>query len=71
MIFCPNECIGVGSGKGEGWPAARSMRDTQHARGLTLPALRELLQNFSEGKLPQLAHRLPSRFKFECNSDVF
>lgn len=42
MIFCPNECIEAGSGKGERG-VARSMRDTQHARGFKLPALREPL----------------------------
>lgn len=48
MIFCLNECILVGSGKGAGegwWIDARHATRNTHANSL-LPALREPLQNF-------------------------
>lgn len=67
MIFCPNECIGAGSGEGEGW---RSMRDTRHAartRRSRLPALQIRVQNFLEGNFPYV-RTAANLFKCRTNS---
>lgn len=67
MIFCPNECIGAGSGEGEGWPDRCATRST-HA-GSRFPPFGNRFKSFWRESSLDLRHRLPSRVAFECNSD--
>lgn len=50
MIFCPNECIGAGSGKGEGWPDRCATRST-HA-GSRFPPFGNRFKTFRRESSP-------------------
>lgn len=69
MIFCPNECIGAGSGEGEGWPDRCATRSTHAA--LRFPPFGNSFKTFRRESSPGLCYRLPARLLFECNSNFF